>query len=631
MSGGSGNGISRRASVSQDGRWVAFESWATDLVPETIGLAFISRIYLHDRDPDENGVFDEGNEGTTLVSVDANGPMPEGDCGQPVITAAGDLVFFGVGGGASWTGGVYAWSRTTGLAAIVVAYAAGDLDVSDDGRFVSFGSGATNVVPNDTNGYVDTFVLDRNTNAIKRVSESTSGVQANHLTANSAISGDGRHVAFWGYPSNLTEPPQSPDTNGHPDVFVRDRDTLPDGVFDEPGEVRTTRVSIRTDGTEGPGDSYVPAISGDGQYVAFSSSSSLVDGDQGGHDVFLHDRDPDGNGVFDEGNGITSMVSVGLSGVQGDGSSGAPAISSDGRYIAFVSSAANLVGVDTNLYWDAFVRDMQTGLTARVSVGSNCEEANERSDFYPAISGDGHYVAFQSWASNLAPSDGNELGDVFVRDLCPPCIIANPIDETVCEGASVAFTVLHSGQGAFTYQWRRNTVDVPGATNATLSFPSVVPANAGNYDVMVTNSCGTVTSQPAVLAVTPEGGACDDGAACTENDMCVSAVCIGTPVPGCQYCSLVSECDDLNPCTADTCMDPPGICDHSELLGECSDGQVCTIDDECLGGACVGTPQVLLFGDLAPCGGDGNVDVGDILAVLDAFSGIPPCPDPCPP
>jgi hypothetical protein len=92
-----------------------------------------------------------------------------------------------------------------------------------------------------------------------------------------------------------------------------------------------------------------------------------------------------------------------------------PVLSADGRYVAFYSLASNLVAGDTNVSWDVFVHDRQTGTTTRVSVASNGAQGNEGSES-PALSGDGRYIAFESWASNLAAGDTNDSPDVFVHD-----------------------------------------------------------------------------------------------------------------------------------------------------------------------------------------------------------------------
>lgn len=169
----------------------------------------------------------------------------------------------------------------------------------------------------------------------------------------------------------------------------------------------TTRVSIATNGIQGNDYSYSSSISADGRYVAFmSSASNLVSGDiNGTDDIFVHDRQT----------GQTSRVSVTTDGTQGNDSSDRPAISGDGRYVVFESSASNLVSGDTNGYLDVFVHDRQIGQTSRVSVASDGTQGNDFSKG-SSISADGRYVAFMSSTSNLVSGDTNNSWDTFVHD-----------------------------------------------------------------------------------------------------------------------------------------------------------------------------------------------------------------------
>ncbi len=186
-----------------------------------------------------------------------------------------------------------------------------------------------------------------------RVSESSYGEEGNDDSFLAAINSDGRFVAFDSQASNLV----AGDTNGSRDVFVRDRAT---GV--------TERVSVDSNGGEGNGMSFLPAISSDGRFVAFESwASNLVQPDtNNASDIFVHDRLT----------GITERVSVDSGGGQGNGPSDGSAISADGRFVAFVSSATNLVPEDSNGKRDIFVHDRETGITGRVSVDSGGGQAN---------------------------------------------------------------------------------------------------------------------------------------------------------------------------------------------------------------------------------------------------------------
>jgi hypothetical protein len=167
---------------------------------------------------------------------------------------------------------------------------------------------------------------------------------------------------------------------------------------------------VGSSGNEGNGNSLRAAISADGRYVAFMSwASNLVPGDTNGSaDVFVHDLQT----------GATTRLSVDSDGNQGNGDSWNPAISADGRYVAFQSWASNLVPGDTNGSADVFVHDLQTGATTRLSVDSSGNEGNDES-YDPAVSADGRYVAFESLASNLVPGDTNDEWDIFVHDRGP--------------------------------------------------------------------------------------------------------------------------------------------------------------------------------------------------------------------
>ena len=262
--------------------------------------------------------------------------------------------------------------------------------LSRDGRFVAFYSAATNLVAGDTNGVTDVFIRDRQNGSTNRVSIGPGGTQGNDSSLNPAISADGRFVAFDSFASNLVPG----DRNGATDIFVRDR------------ELGTTRrVSVGPGGVQANEASTAAAVSANGRFVAFDFfASNLVPGDDNfARDVFVHDRRA----------GATRRVSVGSAGSNGD--SFFPAISADGRFVAFVSSATNLVPGDTNNVDDIFVRDLELGATRRVSVGPGGTQGNGPSS-EPALSADGRFVAFESSANTLVPGDTNGATDIFVRD-----------------------------------------------------------------------------------------------------------------------------------------------------------------------------------------------------------------------
>src|SRR5829696_10193877 len=265
-------------------------------------------------------------------------------------------------------------------------------EMSLDGRYVAFVSGGANLVTGDTNGKPDVFLRDRVAEKTTRVSVSSAEGQGNGRSDMPSISRDGRYIAFYSEATNLV----SGDTNGRTDIFVRD---VVGGT--------TRRVSVATGGGQANGNSAFPAISDDGRQVAFgSAASNLVSGDGNGvQDIFVRDLSA----------GTTRRVSVSSSGTGGNGHSLVPAISGNGDVVAFVSEATNLVAGDTNGSRDVYVRIRGTSTTQLVSVGAGGVPANSLSA-EPALSRDGRYVAFDSSASNLVPGDTNGFQDVFVRD-----------------------------------------------------------------------------------------------------------------------------------------------------------------------------------------------------------------------
>jgi Tol biopolymer transport system component len=225
------------------------------------------------------------------------------------------------------------------------------------------------------------------------VSVGQGGVQGNGFSEGVAISANGRFVAFASGATNLV--PR--DTNREEDVFIRDRK-----------EGTTERVSIASSGAQGNGDSHGGlALSANGRFIAFTSDATnlVPDDTNDARDLFVHDRVT----------GKTERVSVSSDGVQGNRFSESPALSANGRFVAFYSAATNLVPGDTNDANDAFVHDRKTGKTIRVSISSGGVQANENS-FDATLSADGQAVAFDSRATNLVPNDTNDTTDVFVRD-----------------------------------------------------------------------------------------------------------------------------------------------------------------------------------------------------------------------
>jgi Tol biopolymer transport system component len=271
--------------------------------------------------------------------------------------------------------------------------------LSADGRFVAFQSYATTLVAGDTNGRVDVFVRDRLLGATERVSVSSSGAQGVHppvflqpFERGQALSADGRFVVFVSLHSNLV----ANDTNATYDVFLRDR-----------ALGTTSRINVGPGGVEANAQSWQPAISADGEFVAFASgASNLVGSDfNAASDVFVVERRT----------GALELASVALGGGVGVLGAGRPSLSGDGRFVSFVGTSPDWVPGDFNALDDSFVRDRASGVTERVSVeGGGLESLAPTMS--AELSADGRFAVFTCASDLLVPGDADQRYDVFVRD-----------------------------------------------------------------------------------------------------------------------------------------------------------------------------------------------------------------------
>ncbi|WP_256867937.1 calcium-binding protein [Candidatus Entotheonella palauensis] len=394
--GSEANNSSFEASLSADGRFVAFESNANNLVLGDTNET--TDIFVHDCDTRD----------TTRVSIASNGSQANGRSAESHISADGRFVVFRsaasnlVPGDTNNEIDIFVHDRSSGETTRVSVASDGsqanDFNfagrLSADGRFVSFGSDASNLVPGDSNAVCDSFVHDRLTGQTTRVSVASDGSQANDFSfAPGSLSADGRFIVFDSDASNLVPG----DTNMAADVFVHDRQTG-----------GTTRVSVASDGTQGNHFSLAGNISANGQIVVFTSSASnLVPGDANGEsDILVHDRLT----------GQTTRINVARDGTQANGGSADSHISADGQLVVFESLADNIVPGDTNHESDIFVHDRGTGQTLRVSVIPDDLQANGPSQ-RGHLSADGQVVAFSSLANNLASDDANDHTDIFAVNL----------------------------------------------------------------------------------------------------------------------------------------------------------------------------------------------------------------------
>lgn len=280
--------------------------------------------------------------------------------------------------------------------------------VSRDGRLVAFMSRASNLaleLKANQGGDNDVFVRDMLLGTTTLVSVSAAGgTTSNDYSLHPAISQDGRHVAFESPSTDLV--PGA--TNGRVHIYARDLQTA-----------QTVRITP----SGATHHSHEPALSADGRFVLYHSlASNLVPGDTNNSaDIFVCDRDPDGNGILDEGNALTRRVSVGQGGLQANNASNQGSISGDGRLVVFRSLANNLVPGDVNAKQDVFARDLWAGSTWLASVDSLGTQGNGASGLSwlhaVDLADDGRMCVFLSDATNLVPGDDNGKTDVFLREL----------------------------------------------------------------------------------------------------------------------------------------------------------------------------------------------------------------------
>ncbi|WP_257385958.1 Ig-like domain repeat protein [Tahibacter caeni] len=257
--------------------------------------------------------------------------------------------------------------------------------LSADGRFLVFSSSASDLVGDDTNGVEDVFVRDQLNGALRRVSLTAAGVQGNATSRLPSISADGRYVSFESQASNFF----AGDGNDK-DVFVKDlysgalvrATTLANGAAPSSPELAFATTALRS------------SLSADGRYVAFATYRILAPGDTNGRvDVYVKDL----------ASGALDLVSSNGADQPGDNHSQFPALSADGRYVAYLSTAGNLVPDFTAVATSnrVFVKDRRTRASALASATADGVAANGSCGDVPAISADGRFVAFQCSGTNL--------------------------------------------------------------------------------------------------------------------------------------------------------------------------------------------------------------------------------------
>ena len=400
--GSEGNGESQAAAITSDGRRVAFASEADNLVSG-----------------DSNGVEDifvKDMETAVVVrySTDSSGAQGNGGSFDPTVSLDGGRTAFSsaatnlVSDDSNGADDIFVKDTVTGATTRVSTDSSGaQADgaselamISADGRYVIFTSSADNLVPGDSNGVKDVFVKDTATGATTRASTDSSGAQADGQSGyiyGPDISADGRYAVFSSQAADLV----SEDSNGVEDVFLKDTAT---GV--------TTRVSMDSAGGQADGDSFFPAISDDGLYVSFRSVATNLDAEDTDTLSDIYRKDTADGGIM--------LMSSDSAGVKADRDSWDPSISPDGRYVVFVTDAANLSASDGNGTYDVYMKDSRWGTTMLVSANADGIAGNGWS-FGPVVSSNGRHTAFQSLASDLTPGITNGVYDIFRLSSASDC------------------------------------------------------------------------------------------------------------------------------------------------------------------------------------------------------------------
>lgn len=418
--------------ISGNGRYVAFSSYAPDLVSNDLNAA--SDVFRTDVSTGRAELASLASDGAPTIyppGTEATSRATDvaiSESGRYVAFSTTAINLVGMGNDMNLVPDVYVRDmKKFSTTRVTISTDGGDsngsnssnvssISISANGRFVAFGSDASNLVPDDNNGVADVFVRDIREGITERVSFGHDGSESNEDSGRGlSINPTGRYVLFGSAATNLV----ANDLNGTDDAFLVDRQTH-----------ETTRVSVQPNESEALAQGFAhanggaPAVSKDGRFVLFRSSKPLVPGDSallGGCDFFVRDMQ----------RGRTERVNVASDGSAREGGCGNSAsLSADGRYVVFTSdqqiagddggcSPAETGRIGTSDF-DAYVFDRDTGATELVSRSTKGHPAQKPGTCagtqQSSISYDGRFVAFLSDATNLVPGDTNGWGDVFVRD-----------------------------------------------------------------------------------------------------------------------------------------------------------------------------------------------------------------------
>ncbi|MEU8548532.1 hypothetical protein AB0C81_16335 [Streptomyces roseoverticillatus] len=401
------------ASLSADGRYAVFASRAGNLVP---GAGSAGHVFVRDLRSGRTELVSAASDGTP-AATGASSPSISGD-GRYVVFDSGDDLAPGSNPNGS---DVFLRDRRTGRTEVLVRNRTARTGsnhspaISTNGRYVAFVSARDDLVPGDTNQREDVFVLDRWRGTTQRVSVASDGTEADGMSGYPVISADGSRVGFRTAAGNLV-----PGTSQKPAASQKPAEPRkPAEGLARPGLYGFYVHDLRTGRTERAAETYdgLPALVTGGTGLSPDGRYALFSSPE-------QVAEDDTNGAQDVyakdlQTGVTRRLSVAADGSQANGGSyGGAAMSADDQRVFFASDATNLVPGDTNDRQDVFVRDLRTGAVERLNVAADGTQDNGnagevRTDLL------GRTAVFNSWGSNLVPGDTNNTGDVFVRRLAP--------------------------------------------------------------------------------------------------------------------------------------------------------------------------------------------------------------------
>ena len=519
-SGVEGFGGSAAPSISADGHYIVFSSWAGNLVAGDSNGAF--DIFLHDNQTGS----------TTPLSKSSSGVLGNSNSYSPDISADGRYVVFSssasnlVAGDNNGTFDIFLHDNQTGSTTLLSKSASGvpgngssqSPDISADGRYVVFSSNSSNLVVSDGNGQQDIFLCDTTTGIVNLVSATSAGVQGNGLSESPSISANGRYIAFVSQSSNF----MAVDSNsGASDVFLRDTQS---GV--------TTLISVSSDGVQGNSFSETPSISANGRYIAFmSQSSNFVSNDYGvDRDIFLRDTQT----------ATTTLLSISSSGFHESGAdSGSPSISADGLYVAFDSWQGIFLATDRNRNQaqDVFRTGTNIGSTGNhsptgsVSISGTAKQGQTLTANHTLVDADGLGTINYQWLENGIAINGATArtlvleqaqvgktitvkasytdggGSVESKLSIATSMVLNvndaPIGSVVVNGTAKQGETLTAsntltdadGLGTISYQWFANGVAISGATADSLVLGQAQVGKAITVKASYTDGGGTKESK----------------------------------------------------------------------------------------------------------------------------------------